>query len=109
MDSARVIKVIETTLSRRGEGVEGDPIRIITEYWTLDGEKLCEKHDPWARTSIDGRLDYLVATVREMLSKHRSLCEISGSGHYGLGGGSYLWEELDAACNALQEARRGNG
>ena len=39
---ARVIQVIETTLTRRGEGVIGDPIRIITEYWDMDGNKLCE-------------------------------------------------------------------
>ena len=33
----RVIQVIETTLAVRGKGVDGDPIRRITQYWTLDG------------------------------------------------------------------------
>ena len=42
MDEAKVIQVIETTLTRRGEGVEGDPIRIIRQYWSLDGALLGE-------------------------------------------------------------------
>jgi hypothetical protein len=29
MDTARVIAVVETTLTRRGKGVEGDPIKSI--------------------------------------------------------------------------------
>ena len=41
----QMINVIRTTLLRRGKGVEGDPIRIITQYWTLEGELLFE-HDP---------------------------------------------------------------
>ena len=42
MDTCEVMQVIRTTLTRRGKGTEGDPIRVITEYWTLDGQKLCE-------------------------------------------------------------------
>jgi hypothetical protein len=43
LDIARVIEVIETTLKRRGEGKnESDPLRIITQYWTLDGQLICE-------------------------------------------------------------------
>ena len=42
MDTCRVIEVIETTLTRRGLGKEGSPVRIIVEYWSLDGEKLAE-------------------------------------------------------------------
>lgn len=42
MDTAQVIQVIKTTLLRRGKGIEGDPIRVITQYWTLDGELLFE-------------------------------------------------------------------
>jgi hypothetical protein len=41
-DCAKVIQVIETTLTRRGEGIEGDPIRIIRQYWSMDGELLAE-------------------------------------------------------------------
>lgn len=45
MDIARVIPVIETTLLRRGDGSEADPMRIVTQYWSVDGEFLAER-DP---------------------------------------------------------------
>lgn len=45
VDSARVIQVIETK-SARGSGATEQPARIVTEYWSLDGEKLAE-HDPY--------------------------------------------------------------
>ena len=45
MDIIRVEKVILSTLRRRGAGKEGDPIRIITEVYTLDGELIAE-YDP---------------------------------------------------------------
>lgn len=41
IDHARVIQVVETTLTRRGDG-KNDPIRVVTQYWTLDGEMLAE-------------------------------------------------------------------
>jgi hypothetical protein len=42
-DGARVIKVIETNILRRGDGVDDrSPIRIITQYWSLDGDLLAE-------------------------------------------------------------------
>ena len=41
MDTAKVIQVIETTLTRRGDGAN-TPIRIITQYWSLDGKLLTE-------------------------------------------------------------------
>lgn len=47
VDSARVIPVI-VTKSARGSGVEDQPTRIITEYWSLDGKKLAE-NDPYLR------------------------------------------------------------
>lgn len=45
MDGVRAIAVIETTITRRGKGVEGDPIRLITQYWSMDGQLLAER-DP---------------------------------------------------------------
>jgi hypothetical protein len=40
---AKVIQVIETDLERRGSGKdETCPIRIIRQYWSLDGELLAE-------------------------------------------------------------------
>lgn len=44
-DSARVITVIETT-ALEGRGTEDDPEREITEYWSLQGEKLAI-NDPY--------------------------------------------------------------
>lgn len=44
--SAKVIQVIETTIERRGAGKDGDPIRIIRQYWSFDGALLAEV-DPW--------------------------------------------------------------
>ena len=44
MDHARVIHVIETTLERRGNGTT-DPIRVVRQYWSLDGKLLAE-YDP---------------------------------------------------------------
>lgn len=40
------MKVIRTNLSTNGKGVEGDPIRRVIQYWTLDGELLAEV-DEW--------------------------------------------------------------
>lgn len=43
---ARMLSVIETTLLRRGtppaEQRQGEPIRLITQYWSLDGQLLAE-------------------------------------------------------------------
>lgn len=42
-DYARVIQVIETRIERRGSGKDdSSPIRIITQYWSFDGELLAE-------------------------------------------------------------------
>lgn len=42
MDHARVIQVIECAILRRGEGTSQDPIRIVTQYFSLDGKLLAE-------------------------------------------------------------------
>lgn len=54
MDKAEVIKIIKTTLLRRGDGVI-EPIRLITQYWDFDGKLLWED-DPSqadARSTLD--------------------------------------------------------
>jgi len=45
MSNAEVIEVIRTDLEKRGKGIEDDPVRRITQYWTLDGQLLWEE-DP---------------------------------------------------------------
>ena len=42
VDSVRVILVIETKTAR-GSGTPDDPVRQVTEYWSLDGEKLAKR------------------------------------------------------------------
>ena len=38
-----VLQVIRTAILRKGEGhSEDDPIRIITQYWTMQGELIFE-------------------------------------------------------------------
>lgn len=51
MDTCKVIQVIETTLTRRGNGVD-EPIRVITQYWSLDGKLLAEV-DPVADKGLN--------------------------------------------------------
>lgn len=38
---ARIVEFIECE-DRRGRGIEGDPIRRVTQYWTKDGELVFE-------------------------------------------------------------------
>ena len=37
-----IIEVIRTNLDKRGSGAPGDPVQIITKYWSKDGELLWE-------------------------------------------------------------------
>lgn len=45
MKEVEVIKVVRTYLMRRGKGVPGSPVRIIEQFWSLDGTLLAE-NDP---------------------------------------------------------------
>lgn len=42
MDECRIVELIRTTLTRRGDGMDTDPVRVITQYWTKDGILLFE-------------------------------------------------------------------
>lgn len=46
IDLARIIPVIQV-LETRGSGEKSDPVRLVTSFWSLKGEKLFEK-DPYA-------------------------------------------------------------
>ena len=41
MENARLVPIIQTVV-RKGDGTENDPYREVVQYWTLDGELLCE-------------------------------------------------------------------
>lgn len=43
--SAKVIQVV-VTIGPVGSGVEGDPVREVAKYWSLDG-KLLAQSDPY--------------------------------------------------------------
>lgn len=45
MDQVKLIEAIYCTKTRRGKGVEGDPIRVVTEVFTKEGELIAE-NDP---------------------------------------------------------------
>jgi hypothetical protein len=56
MSAIRQVKVVEVleTVSVYGKGVEGDPVREIVEYWTLNEEnemKLLLTIDPCEKSS----------------------------------------------------------
>jgi hypothetical protein len=42
MNGARLVTLIESTIARRGKGTERSPIRIITQYFSTDGELVAE-------------------------------------------------------------------
>jgi hypothetical protein len=44
--SAKVIQVIEV-FTTRGEGVSGDPVRVVRQYYSLEGELLAERDEWW--------------------------------------------------------------
>jgi hypothetical protein len=39
---AKVIQVIRTELTVRGDGTDDSPVRRIVQFWSLDGELLAE-------------------------------------------------------------------
>lgn len=41
-DSAKIETVI-VTRALKGAGTENDPVREVVQYWSLEGELLCEK------------------------------------------------------------------
>lgn len=43
-DNVKVIQVIEV-VSIRGSGTQDDPVRKMTQYWSLDGKLLAVRDD----------------------------------------------------------------
>ena len=71
MDTVKVIEVVETALTRRGDGVEGSPIRVITQYWDRDGNLLAER-DPLPEdntTALEIRISKLERAIRWALGE----------------------------------------
>lgn len=65
MDTVKLVHLIETTLTRRGKGVESDPVRVITQYWTVEG-KLVAEVDPFA---VDYTAPQMSKQMEEVLNR----------------------------------------
>lgn len=66
MDTVKNISLIETTLTRRGEGVFPSPVRVITQYWTQGG-KLVIESDPCAKMVTPEKVLKLRIALNEKL------------------------------------------
>lgn len=62
MKPVEIIQVIRTAIVCRGNGTPRDPNRIVTQFWSVDGDLLAEV-DPVARS----------VTPKEMLSIFNTL------------------------------------
>lgn len=69
IDVVRAIEIIQTTLTRRGDGVD-KPIRIVTQYWAKSGELMAEA-DPYADTERSELLDSIRLLKGEVESRER--------------------------------------
>lgn len=73
MDGVRMISVIETTLTRRGDG-ENTPVRVIRQYWSPDGQFLaevdpCPDHVQSIKVLTDAVLWALQTDIKEFRQK----------------------------------------
>lgn len=74
----RVVKVIENETSR-GRGIADDPTRIVTEYWTVDGNKLLAISDTWFENQVPqletltGRLQSAETVVLDLADRARRI------------------------------------
>jgi len=51
MSDLEIVQFIKTTLVKRGEGTDSDPVRMITQYWDFNGRVVfeidpCDKKNP---------------------------------------------------------------
>ena len=70
MDTAKLQEVIVTDIKRRGNGKD-DPFRVITQYWSKDGELLVE-FDPLPATDKYNELLMCVVEKIPGESRHQS-------------------------------------
>lgn len=65
MDKTFIEEVIISTTERRGNGIEGDPIRIITKVYSKDGE-LIAQYDPCQKAILNDDAGEQVETKRKV-------------------------------------------
>jgi hypothetical protein len=65
---AKLVTLIECEI-RVGRGVDGDPIRPVTQYWTLDGQLVFEKDD-WEASKSKKKPEFGI-DYREEIARFR--------------------------------------
>ena len=99
---AKIVDLIYTQ-ERRGRGVEDDPVRLVDQWWTREGDLLFE-HDSWddkikslTTKAYQEVVDNLTDTIRWALGE---------TGDFPLRGakdGAYWWRK--SLRNSLDEAK----
>ncbi len=69
MDTVKQVTLIETKLTRRGEGTQDSPVRVITQYWSQEGDLVIE-HDPCSLRLTHERRKAIRAAVIESLGEN---------------------------------------
>lgn len=93
----QVLQVIRTEIERRGRGTPDDPVRVVTQLWTMEGELVAEidRHAPTHCNAIGHR-------VRQGADRCErcgaTLAHISGVGRHGAG------VEVEKATPAIGDA-----
>jgi hypothetical protein len=70
-DAPQVVQVIYTETERRGAGVPFDPVRVVKQVFTLDGQLLVE-HDPYGTLTVRE----VMHVVKHMQSEDKTLEEL---------------------------------
>lgn len=74
MNTAKLISVVECTLTTRGDG-QSTPYRIITQYFSTDGKLLAE-NDPCEPLKPD--VVSMLTKIRDIVLRHPGNGEING-------------------------------
>ena len=77
MDTVKQITLIETTLTREGEGKSpSSPVRIITQYWTMDGQLVIQR-DPCAVQVTPEKMAKLRETVYARMGENEKSMKLN--------------------------------
>ena len=101
MNRTKIIEVIYTQ-ERRGMGVESDPVRLVTQLWSKEGNLIAE-HDPVMCVEDKERMQEIIQEVTKQIQSDL-LKEILGkeslvSGMIWIGDIKKLAEEKEITLN----------
>lgn len=63
MKQVEILQVIKTHLLRRGKGTDLDPIRIVTQFWDMEGNLIFE---------VDDYLNQIKSELKEESEKYHT-------------------------------------